>query len=155
AAPRTTTPNALALSPDGKTLAVAVADLNAVAMVDISNISRSNVDGFIPTGWYPTGVSFTRDGKQLLILSGKGSPGANPLTGGMERRLTGTIAVVPTPDRVTLSDFTRKVIGLTPYSDAIRLAPLNVPIGSPIPQKVGGSSPIKHVFYIIRENRTY
>ena len=44
---------------------------------------------------------------------------------------------------------------LTPYSDAIRLTPANAPIGSPIPRTVGGSSPIKHVFYVIRENRTY
>ena len=154
-APRTTTPNALALSPDGRSLLVAVADLNAVAVVDISNVSRSNVDGFIPTGWYPTGVSYSRDGKQILILSGKGTPGANPLTGGMERRLTGSISIVAAPDRVTLADLTRKVMSLTPYSDAIRLAPLNIPIGSPIPRTVGSSSPIKHVFYVIRENRTY
>ena len=153
--PRTTTPNALALSTDGRTLLVAVADINAVAVVDVSNISRSNVDGFIPTAWYPTAVSFTRDGKQILILTGKGTPAANPLTGGFERRLLGGISIVPMPDRGTLSDMTRKVYNLTPYTDAIRLAPANIPIGSPIPRVVGASSPIKYVFYVIRENRTY
>ena len=154
-APRTTTPNALALSPDGRTLLVAVADMNAVAVVDISNAVRSNVDGFIPTGWYPTAVSFSRDGRQILVLSGKGAPAANPLSGGFERRLAGAISIVPTPDRVTLNDYNRKVVGLTPYNDALRMAPANIPVGSPIPRVVGGSSPIKHVFYIIRENRTY
>ena len=54
-APHTTTPNALALSPDGRTLDVANADMNAVAVVDVSNPARSFVEGFIPTGWYPTG----------------------------------------------------------------------------------------------------
>ena len=155
-APRTSTPNALALSPDGKTLLVAVSDLNAVAVVDVTNPGRSFVDGFIPTAWYPTGVAYSRDGKQILILSGKGmTPGANPLTGGSEKRLVGVLSSVATPDRVSLADLNRRVMALTPYSDTIRLKPSNVPIGSPIPQVVGGSSPIKHVIYVIRENRTY
>src|SRR5262249_35766970 len=42
-----------------------------------------------------------------------------------------------------------------PYTDQIRLTPPNIPIGSPIPRQVGSSSPIKHIFYIIKENRTY
>lgn len=155
-APRTSTPSALALSPDGRQLLVAVSDLNAVALVDVSNPSRSFVDGFIPTAWYPTGVAYSRDGKQILILSGKGmTPAANPLTGGSERRLVGVLSSVAVPDRVALADMNRRVMSLTPYSDTIRLRPSNIPIGSPIPQVVGGSSPIKHVIYVIRENRTY
>ena len=155
-APRTTTPNALTLSPDGNTLNVAVADMNAVAVVNVSNIAHSFVEGFFPTGWYPTGVTYSRDGRQLLVLSGKGmSPAANPLTGGMERRLAGMISIVSPPDRVSLADLTRRTYSLIPYKDTIRLTPPNIPIGSPIPRVVGASSPIKHVFYIIRENRTY
>jgi DNA-binding beta-propeller fold protein YncE len=155
-APHTTTPNALTLSPDGNTLNVAVADMNAVAVVNVSNIAHSFVDGFIPTGWYPTGVAYSRDGRQLLVLSGKGmSPAANPLTGGMEKRLAGMISILSPPDRTSLNDLTRRTYSLSPYNDTIRLAPPNIPIGSPIPRVVGASSPIKHVFYIIRENRTY
>lgn len=146
-APPTSTPNSLALSPDGQKLLVANADTNTVALIDVSNGARSFVDGFIPTGAYPTGAIFSRDGKQLFILSGKGmTPAANPVNNGIERRLLGAISVVPTPDRTTLADYTRKVYSLTPYSDAIRLSPANAPIGSPIPQTVGASSPIKHVF---------
>ncbi|HEV3057510.1 MAG TPA: bifunctional YncE family protein/alkaline phosphatase family protein [Vicinamibacterales bacterium] len=155
-APRTTTPDALTVSPDGRTLLVALADMNAVAVVDVSNIGQSFVEGFIPTGWYPTGVAYSRDGKQILVLSGKGNtPAANPLSGGWDSRLRGLLSIVPTPDRLALADLTRRTYGLTPYTDAIRLTPSNVPIGSPVPRVVGGSSPIKHVFYIIRENRTY
>src|SRR5262249_5088905 len=44
---------------------------------------------------------------------------------------------------------------LTPYTEAGRLAPAGAPAGSPVPAKVGLPSPIKHVFYVIRENRTY
>jgi DNA-binding beta-propeller fold protein YncE len=154
-APPTATPNSVALSPDGRTLIVANADNNAVAVVDVSNPARSFVDGFIPTGWYPTSALFTKDGKQILILNGKGlTPAPNMFNGGMERRMFGTVSLVATPDRVTLADYTRRVISLSPYTDTIRLNP-NVPIGSPIPATVGGVSPIKHVFYVIRENRTY
>jgi YVTN family beta-propeller protein len=77
-APPGTTPNALALSPDGKTLLVANADNNTVAVVDVTTES-SRVRGFIPTGWYPTGVTYAPDGKRIYVLSGKGlSPTANP-----------------------------------------------------------------------------
>jgi DNA-binding beta-propeller fold protein YncE len=155
-APHTSTPSALALSPDGRTLLAAVSDINAVAVIDVSNPGRSFVDGFIPTAWYPTAVAYSRDGKQILVLSGKGmTPAANPLTGGTERRLVGMLSMIAVPDRVTLNDYQRRVMAVTPYNDSIRLRPANVPIGSPIPQTVGGASPIKHVFYVIKENRTY
>src|SRR5262249_3109201 len=92
----------------------------------------------------------------LLIRPGKGlASAADPLGGGMETRLLGDVAVVPTPDHTTLNDYTRQVYALTPYTDAARARPVGVPVGSPIPQTVGASSPIKHVFYVIRENRTY
>jgi DNA-binding beta-propeller fold protein YncE len=155
-APATSTPNSVSVSPDGRTLVVANADTNSVAVVDVSNPARSFVDGFIPTGWYPTGATFTRDGRQILVLAGKGlTPAANPLTGGMETRLLGVASTIPTPDRTTLLEHTRKVLSVTPYTDSLRLTPIGVPIGSPIPRAVGGASPIKHVFYVIRENRTY
>jgi DNA-binding beta-propeller fold protein YncE len=157
-APPTSTPNSVAISPDGRSLLVANADINAVAVVDISNGARSFLDGFIPVGWYPTGAMFSRDGKQILVLNGKGlMPVApNPLTGGMEKRLLGAVSILPTPDRTTLLEFSRKVFTLSPsYTNTTLLSPVGVPVGSPIPRVVGGSSPIKHVFYVIRENRTY
>ena len=155
-APPTSTPNSLALSPDGGTLIVANADINAVAVVDVSNGGQSIVSGFVPTGWYPTGAIFSRDGSRIFVLSAKGLVSApKPTDGGVELRLQGAVSMLAVPDRTTLAGYTRQVNALTPYTDASRLNPLNVPIGSPIPQVVGGSSPIKHVFYVIRENRTY
>ena len=154
-APRTSTPNSVALSPDGQTLIVSNADINAVAFVDVSNGARSTVNGFVPTGWYPTGAIFSTDGKQIFFLSGKGlAPAAKPNDDSPELRLHGAVSALPVPDRGALADYTRRVLAVTPYNDDIRLTP-NVPIGSPIPRTVGASSPIKHVFYIIRENRTY
>ena len=155
-APPTATPNSLALSPDGRTLLVADADINAVAVVDVGNSARSFVEGFIPTGWYPTGAIFGRDGRQIFILSGRGmTPAPNTPAYSPVQHLLGSISALPTPDRGALADLTRQVYALTPYSDSMRLRPSDVPVASPIPTVVGGSSPIKYVFYIIRENRTY
>src|SRR4029453_3353031 len=71
--PEGSTPDALAISPDGKTLFVANADNNCVAVIDIAERDRSQVKGFIPTGWYPTAVAVTPDGKNLLVGVGKGN----------------------------------------------------------------------------------
>jgi len=165
-APPGSTPNALALSPDGRRLAVANADNNAVALVDIAAAGQSVVKGFIPTGWYPTGVLFSRDGGALFVLSGKGlsslpNPHGNqPGIAGADGQysgsmLQGALSIVPTPDEATLQKYTKTVYAMTPYSDATRLAPAGAPDQSPIPRRVGAPSPIRHVFYIIRENRTY
>jgi DNA-binding beta-propeller fold protein YncE len=165
-APAGSTPNGLGLSSDGETLLVASADNNAIAVVDVSRPGASVVKGFIPTGWYPTAVQFSRDGKRIYVLSGKGltsmanprgpQPGVatNPgqYAGSM---LQGSLSVVPVPDAVQLAAYTKTVLAVTPYTDAARLAPVQAPAGSPIPRKVGDPSPIKHVFYVIRENRTY
>jgi YVTN family beta-propeller protein len=165
-APPGSTPNALALSPDGATLLVANADNNNVAVVDVRTPGASRVRGFIPTGWYPTAAGFSADGKSIYVLSGKGLTGMpNPrgpqpgvLTGEGQysgAMLQGAFSVVPVPDAGALAAHTDKVYRLTPYSDASRLQPAGAPSGSPIPRKVGDPSPIKHVFYVIRENRTY
>ena len=53
-APAGSTPNSLALSPDGRTLYVANADSNSVAVVDVGDRGKSRPLGFVPTGWYPT-----------------------------------------------------------------------------------------------------
>ena len=160
-APVGSTPNALALSPDGRTLLVANADNNTVAVVDVAAPGRSEVEGFIPTGWYPTGVQYTPDGKRILVLSGKGLTSmANPrgpigdfqYSGSM---MQGALSIVPAPDAQTLAGMTKKVYELVRYTEANRLAPADAPKASPIPARVGLPSPIKYVFYVIRENRTY
>src|SRR4051794_25728868 len=166
AAPPGSTPNGLGLSPDGATLLVANADNNTVAMVDVSRPGNSRVRGFIPTGWYPTAAQFSRDGKRVFILSGKGlTSAANPrgdqpgVPGAHSQYigelLQGSLSVLPVPDEKTLAGYTRTVYRLTPYTAASKLSPRGAPAGSPIPARVGGRSPIKYVFYVIRENRTY
>jgi YVTN family beta-propeller protein len=165
-APPGSTPNALAVSPDGQRMLVANADNNTVAVVDISTPGQSRAAGFIPTGWYPTGVLYSRDGSNIFILAGKGltsepNPrGPQPGIPGASGRYTGSmlegaLSIVPTPSTAELARLTRIVYDVTPYSDATRLAPAAPSGDSAIPRRVGDPSPIKHVFYIIRENRTY
>ena len=165
-APPGSTPNALALSPDGDTLLVANADNNAVAVVDVRRPGESRPLGFIPTGWYPTGAAFDASGRKVLVLSGKGlAPAANPrgpqpvsvtadaqYIGGL---LNGALSVLPRPDEAALRQLTDRVYSLSATSAGGRRALSERPEGSPVPGAAGGASPIRYVFYVIRENRTY
>ena len=144
-APAGSDPNALALSPDGRTLYVAMAGNNAVAVVRVGPRAM-HVAGLIPAGWYPTAVATSPDGHTLYVANGKGGgSGANPDGTYIGNVITGSVSIVPVPDSATLGQLTQRVYSLSPYSNA-RLRPTFRPSARP---------PIKHVVYVIRENRTY
>lgn len=171
-APPGSTPNSLALSPDERTLYVANADNNLVAVFDVSTPGKSRSLGFIPTGWYPTSVRVTPDGKKLLVANGKGvAPLANPLAPQPGKRasalstqqyiarlLRGTLSIIDLPSRkereARMADWTRQAYQCSPlHPDAgVWVVP---PTNSPIPVTVGGPTPIKYCLYVIKENRTY
>jgi YVTN family beta-propeller protein len=180
-APEGSTPDALAVAPDGKTLYVANADNNCIAVIDIRESDRSQVVGFIPTGWYPTSVAVTPDGKSLLVGVGKGlQTKANPIAkdklarpkgaddeadGGRKlpfpyigTTLSGALSIIPLPGEKQLSkwlaEHTATVYRNCPYSDAL-LTGVPDQRKTAIPTRVGDNSPIKYVIYVIRENRTY
>jgi YVTN family beta-propeller protein len=171
-APEGSTPDALAISPDGEKLYVANADNNCVAVVDISVANRSQVQGFIPTGWYPTAMAVTPDGKRLLVGVGKGNQTrANPIPKSADPKLddrgnrgrpfpyigttlTGALSIVSVPTAAQLAAYTETVYRNCPYSDEL-LTVAPHPEKTAIPNKVGDASPIKHVIYIIKENRTF
>ncbi|MBS1564747.1 MAG: YncE family protein, partial [Bacteroidetes bacterium] len=175
-APSGSTSNGLALSADEKTLYIANADNNCIAVFDVSQPGKSRSKGFIPVGWYPTNVKVV--GKKIFVANGKGfSSKANPYgpnpvrkkeqvvyQGGDRGRpkdvqyiaglFKGTMSVFEEPKEELLNDYSAVVYRNTPYSkDGELLAKGEA--GNPIPMKVGDASPIKHVFYIIKENRTY
>jgi DNA-binding beta-propeller fold protein YncE len=164
------TPSGLALSPDQKRLFVACSDANVAAVADISD-ERSRVEGFIPAGWYPTAVRMLADGR-LLILNGRGVasypnpryPG--PTTDAVNDRQgsaraeyvgriqTGTMSVIDPLTEQSLDAYTQAALNLTPYRDT-QLDPASLPGDSVIYSRPGRPSPIEHVIYIIKENRTY
>jgi len=152
--PLGSSPDALAVSPDGSTLYVANAANNAIAVVNITGQGKQVV-GYIPTGWYPTAVNVSPDGTELFVASGYGfgslAPKANP-TGRSYADRKGIVSRIPIPNAANLAAFTKQVRqnnrSLPPVTSAL-------PAASPIPMSAGQSSPIKHVLFVIKENRTY
>lgn len=71
-------PNALALSPDEETLYVTNSGSNSVAVIALDSGCHGVVKGLIPTGWFPSSVSVSRDGKLLYIVNSKSNAGPNP-----------------------------------------------------------------------------
>ncbi|MCX6591111.1 MAG: bifunctional YncE family protein/alkaline phosphatase family protein [Acidobacteria bacterium] len=166
-APAGSTPNSLALTPDGKTLYVANADNNSVAVVDVEKRGKAEVEGFIPTGWYPTLVRLAGDGKRVIIGSGKGvGTGPNKVKRPIDdiapavsfqhhgNNMNGLLSFVDLPDSKKLSAYTKQVIDNSPYKDKL-LETAESPVATVIPTKVGEKSPIEHVLFIMKENRTY
>ncbi len=145
-APTGSDPNALALAPDGRTLYVAMAGNNAVAVVRLG-ARGARLAGLIPSGWYPTAIATSADGRTLYVANGKGA-GSGPNADGsyIARLITGSVSLVPVPDSAMLARDTREVYALSPFSNA-RLRPGG---GTGDPPRG-----LKHVVYIIRENRTY
>lgn len=161
-APAGSTPNAVALSPDGKTLFIANADNNYLALFDVEHPGTSRPLGFIPTGWYPTAVRALTDGR-IAVANGKGlasqaNPrGPNPVTRESEPEYIGelfggTVSIVDSSYRSRLPEYTRQVYANSLYDMKREYAR---EAGHPIPEGAGERSPIRHVFYVIKENRTY
>lgn len=174
-APAGSTTNSVTLTANDKTLYVADADNNCLAVFDVSKPGHAHALGFIPVGWYPTCVRMA--GGKLWVSNGKGfhsmpnPEGPNPTDtrqklsaegfeggkrpvqyiGGL---LWGQLSIIPVPDEKTLSIYSQAVYKNTPYDEKKEEIAAGEP-GNPIPQKPGGQTPIKYVFYIIKENRTY
>jgi DNA-binding beta-propeller fold protein YncE len=156
------TPSALALSPDGRRLFTVCSDVNAVAVTDVSTSPVAPL-GFIPTGWYPTAARVLKDGR-IVVLNGKGlrsfpNPGGpNPFKGNgpqyVARIQTGTASFIDAPSDDQLVAYSKTVLENSPYRDSL-LEDAGTGPGNPIPANAGQPSPIKHVIYIIKENRTY
>jgi YVTN family beta-propeller protein len=169
------TTNGLALSANEKTLYIANADNNCLAVFDVTIPGNSASIGFIPVGWYPTNVKTL--GAKIFVTNGKGNTSmANPkgpqpiakvdnsgyqMGSTANKRLQyigglfkGTLSIIDSPKPEQLKLYTKQVYANTPFSDK-KTIQADGEEGNPIPRKLGEKSPIKHVFYIIKENRTY
>lgn len=155
-------PFGLALSPDGKRLYVAEAGINAVGVIDAATFE---VLGHIPAGWFPAKLKVTPDGKKLVISNakgyGSGPNGGTGYTAGPEgtyigNLMNGTVQVVDIPGDNELQEYTRQVV-----SNNFRFSkPIdqvhNSRANNPVPLFPGRKdSPIRHIIFISKENRTY
>ncbi len=176
-APPGSTSNGLALNATEKRLYIANADNNCLAVFDVSKPGFSHSEGFIPTGWYPTNVKVI--GKKIFVANGKGfsskpnAKGPDPTNkeeeveyqkalynknrsqteyiGGLFK---GTMSIINEPGETQLGIYSSLVYKNTAYKKEQETM-ASGEVGNPIPMKVGDKSPIKYIFYVIKENRTY
>lgn len=155
-------PFGLAVSPDEKRVYVAESGINAVAVIDVASLK---VLGHIPTGWFPSKLKVSQDGKNLIISNAKGfGSGPNggktfkmgPAGSYIGSLMNGTVQVTAIPDDNQLYNSTQKVLEnnfliRTPSDPAFSWRKNN-----PVPLYPGEKdSPIKHIVFISKENRTY
>ena len=157
-------PNALCFAPDGKTIYAANGTQNAVAVIRFSPHDRSSkLLGLIPVGWFPGALAFDARHKTLCVANIKGHPGAprtDPKTGELgfnSHQYFGSVSLVPLPLAKDLPSLSAQVYAnyrrerIAPALAAPRPGqPLR-----PVPERIGEPSPIRHVVYVIKENRTY
>jgi YVTN family beta-propeller protein len=161
-------PNSLALSPDGRRLYATLGGENAVAVIDVAS---QQLLGRIPTGWYPSSVTVSADGKTLFVVNmksnagrnleyrvdcpGKGippefskllCPPANPTSRNeyILALLKAGFLTIPVPDANTLSYLSQLVDANNGFNN-----PRHDPMMAFLHDH------IKHVIYIQKENRTY
>lgn len=155
-------PFGMDISPDQKRLYVAEAGINAVGVIDIPSLK---VIGHIPTAWFPAKLKVSRDGKKLIVTSAKGY-GSGPNGGPDFKRdergsyigslMMGTVSVIEIPSDDQLQRYTKQVI-----DNNFKFVESSDPIfgsrgNNPIPLYPGAKeSPIKHIVFISKENRTY
>lgn len=150
-------PQAIALSPDGKRLFCASGSLDAVAVFAVENGAIGvHPIGFIPTEWYPSALAVAGDDLLIATAKGQGS-GPNNMMGKLksERRhrdhpyiptlIGGSIA------RLRLADVDKNLKDYTQWVEEDNL--LHADPGKL--EFAGGKNPIRHVIYILKENRTY
>ena len=162
--PYGTQPSALALAEGQKRLYVALAGIDAVAVLDVSDPVHPHRLGLIPTGWYPSALVLSADGKRLFVANAKGFShdpnfhGAGP----EERSASGRVlkvdqdsnAIWATLERIELSglDLRRATAAALSYLRSVKPAQHD-PV---VPQGVVEPSPvIKHVVMILQETKTY
>jgi YVTN family beta-propeller protein len=158
-------PDAIAVDPTKGVAYVALYNANAIAVVDLSGGATQPVMGLIPVGYAPASVVLDRVDNKLLVANDKGIGTRFSfatdygVTGYNTHQDNGTVSIVRIPDKTTLASMTTQVYQYNHWDLTQNIAsagggsPATAPV--PIPQNIGDPSLIKHVFLIIRENRTY
>ncbi len=150
-------PNALTLSPDGHTLYVSLGTNNAVAVI---HTTTGQVMGYMPVGWYPAGMDHSPTDDLLAVCNIKGVGSRDPRDpkGFNSHHYLGSVSLLPIPEAAdTLPTLTARTLEnnrMTATLTAVSPPRPDV-AAAPLPERHGEPSTIKHVIYIIKENRTY
>jgi len=164
-APFGSMPDAVTVTPDGKTLLVANAGNNDVAVVDTASLK---VRGLVPTAWFPSAITTSTDGSLVFVTNMKGL-GAGPNPQGpvpgkpsdqeqyIANMARGTVQTFSLPDDAGLKTLTAQVVKNNGFDETQGLLTRTAADTTPhaIPRRPGDPTPIKHVMYVIKENRTY
>ncbi len=163
--------NALALSPDGRTLYAACGTNNCLAVIRLGakacaaagagRPAASRLAGLIPTGWYPGAVRVSADGRKLFVANVKGIGSLSqprPAAEGKDSLdFLGSVTILDVPDAGRLARYTQTVNANNRL--AYSLAGLEKPRPDarpvPVPARPGEPSVFRHVVYVIKENRSY
>jgi YVTN family beta-propeller protein len=166
-------PNSIAVDAKKGVAYVALYNANAIAVVDLSPNSKKPIQGMIPVGYAPASVVLKTansngngtNNDMLLVANDKGIGTRKSfetdygVTDYNTHQDNGTVSIVPVPDNGQLKQMTSQVFQNNHWdlTQNISSAAGGNPNATPeaIPAKIGDPSPIKHVFLIIRENRTY
>jgi YVTN family beta-propeller protein len=158
-------PNSIAVDASAAVAYVALYNANAIAVVDLTPGATNPVLGMIPVAYAPASVVLDRTNNTLLVANDKGI--GTRLSYECDHGVcdynthqdNGTVSIVPVPLPETLLAMTQQVIYNNHWDLAQNIASASggKPSAKPValPAKIGDPSLIKHVFLIVRENRTY
>ncbi len=158
-------PNSIAVDNANNIAYVALYNANAVAVVDLSEGAFTPVLGMIPVAYAPSSVVLDTTDKSLLVANDKGIGARDSLgtywgvTSYNTHQDNGTVSIIGIPTAAKLAKMTEKVFQNNHWDLADVIASAaggkSKTAAVVIPAKIGAPSLIKHVFLIIRENRTY
>ena len=158
-------PNSIAVDAKNGVAYVALYNANAIGVVNLSKSATEPVMGMIPVAYAPCSVVLDEAANVLIVANDKGIGTRysfetdHGVTGYNTHQDNGTVSIVPVPDSGTLAGMTKQVFQNNHWdlTQNIKSASGGSPNAKPvaIPAKIGDPSLIKHVFLIIRENRTY
>src|SRR5262245_48182917 len=151
-------PVSLALSPDESMLYVAEAGINAIGVIQLQGKKGGKLIGHIPTGWWPSSIRVSTDGRTLYVANARGR-GAGPNLVGESHSpkftVLGTVNILPTPNKHDLDAFTDRVLLNNGFTDG-NGGQDGTDRDNPIPSRAGKpSAQIKHVVFINKENATH
>jgi YVTN family beta-propeller protein len=158
-------PNSIAVDAKTGIAYVTLYNANAVAVVDLAQGVQNPVLGMIPVAYAPASVVLDSSANLLIVANDKGIGTRDSfecdynVCGYNTHQDNGTVSIVPIPNSATLATMTQDVYAYNHWNRTPNIesasggSPRTPPVA--IPAKIGDPSLIKHVFVIVRENRTY